>query len=542
MFTKRADAPQKNFLPHKLSPSWALPSALVLLGALLRLVYLGSVPGGVFQDESIVAWNAYALFHEGIDSAGHAWPVYMADWGDGHSALYVWLSIPMIALGGGHINTYLCRLPQAITAILSLVCVYGLMKRLFNRRFALWALFLLAICPWHIIMSRWGLDVDLVPGFLIFSLYFFVRGLENEKFLLLSGLCYGLSLHCYAVIWPIVPIMLALQILYGLCHKKLRINRWSIGATLILFVIALPLILFVLVNMGYLPEISLPFLTIPQMGGYRGSEIALSLSEMYTNLRTAVRLFIRQDTGAPYDFLLPWGLFYDIGRVFIVIGAVILTVRTVRSLIRREYSHDYWIFVQLLGGGITCLLVTAKLHQINAIFLPLVLCEAYGVYYTLRAIWQRRVRLGQILQYVLIAVYLVCLVLFQKDYYTEYRELTDTYFIKELKNCLDYAYEQCEATGLDTISVEKGAQWPRLLMYTETLPSVYLDTVVYDEYPAPARFDTNDGLHINTRIDYEALSDESVYIFYFTELDAFRDGYDVTAFGDYWYVAVPKQP
>ena len=30
-------------------------------------------------------------------------------------------------------------------------------------------MFLLAVCPWHIMTSRWGLDVDLAPGFLIFG-------------------------------------------------------------------------------------------------------------------------------------------------------------------------------------------------------------------------------------------------------------------------------------------------------------------------------------------------------------------------------------
>ena len=73
-------------------PSWLLPLLLMLLGSTLRLACLGSVPGGIHQDESFVAWNAFALLHEGMDSAGHVCPVYMADWGDGHSALYVCMS------------------------------------------------------------------------------------------------------------------------------------------------------------------------------------------------------------------------------------------------------------------------------------------------------------------------------------------------------------------------------------------------------------------------------------------------------------------
>lgn len=91
---------------------------------------------------------------------------------------------------------------------------------MFDRKLATWGLFLLAICPWHIMMSRWGLDANLAPGFLIFGLYFFVRGIEDKRFLPLSGLFYGLSLYCYAVIWPIVPLLLLLQISYALAFEN----------------------------------------------------------------------------------------------------------------------------------------------------------------------------------------------------------------------------------------------------------------------------------------------------------------------------------
>ncbi|MDE7044774.1 MAG: glycosyltransferase family 39 protein, partial [Acetatifactor sp.] len=184
----------------KISLTNLLPVILLLSGAFLRLVCLGSVPGGMHQDESFVAWNAFSILHEGIDSAGHIFPVYMADWGDGHSALYVWLLIPVLAWNGGHFSPFLSRLPQAVVSIFTLWSVYHLIKCLFNnKKFALWSLFLLAICPWHIMMSRWGLDANLAPGFLIFGLTFFIRGLDQKKYLLLSGLFYELSLYCYGV-------------------------------------------------------------------------------------------------------------------------------------------------------------------------------------------------------------------------------------------------------------------------------------------------------------------------------------------------------
>lgn len=525
-------------------PAFAAPLLLILLGAFLRLFYLGAVPGGIHQDESFSLLNALGLFHEGTDTAGKVLPIYLSDWGDGQSALYSWLLLPILLLSGGRVpSLFWVRFPQAAVSIATLFCVYCLVKRMFNRNAGLWALFALAICPWHIMMSRWGLDANLAPGFLIFSLYFFVRGLENKRFLLLSAFFYGLALYCYAVVWSIVPIILLLQIGYGLYHKKLSINKYSLLSALLLFIMALPLLLYVMVNSGLLPEITLPFMTIPLAPGYRGSEIALNPLEMLENLKTALRLLVFQNTGSPYDVLLPWGLFYDLGRLFIVIGAVCLLVRVIRSFLKKEFVWEFFLFVQLLAGGIVCLLVSARLHQVNALFIPLVLCEGYGLFCTVHLLERKKIFLSRCFTALAAFSYLVCLLLFQRDYYTDYRKTADAYFGRGIKECIEYALAQCEETGISTITAEKGLQWPRLLLYTNTLPSEYLQSVTYDpEYitPAPAAYDSH-GLHINTRIHYDCINQESIYILYFTDVPTFEKDFQLTQFYD-WYVAVPKNP
>lgn len=517
----------------------SLPLWIILLGAVLRLVCLGTMPGGMHQDESLTAWNAFAMFHEGIDSAGHVWPVYMAGWGDGQSALYVWLTVPLLLLSGGHAVPFVTRLPQAVVGIFTLAAVYGIAKRLLERRAALWSLFVLAICPWHVMMCRWGLEANLAPGFLVFGLYFFVRGLEQKKYLLLSACFYGLSLYCYAVIWLIVPLMLLLQIGYALRQKKLRIDRYSLSAAGILFVMALPLMLFVLVNQKVIPEITLPFMTIPAMSGYRGGEVAKSLPHMWSNLRTALSLLWHQNTGAPYDVLLPWGLFYDIGRIFIVLGAVCMTVKVVRGLWKREFTGETFLYIQLIGGGVLALFVTAVLHQINALYIPLIFCEGYGIWWLLETVKRRRKMVSDVAGGAIIIIYLLCLTGFQRDYYTEYRKVVDAYFAAGVEECVDYALKACEERGLSTITAEKGTQWPRLLLYTETLPSEYLASVVYDEPPAPASF-VKDDILIRTRIDLDHIDRESVYIFYYIDEEAFAEDFELTRFYD-WFVAVPKE-
>ena len=57
--------------------------------------------------------------------------------------------------------------------------------------------------------------------------------------------------------------------------------------------------------------------------------------------------------------------------------------------------------------------------------------------------------------------------------------------------------------------------------------------------PAPAAFTTADGIRVNTRIHYDTISTDSIYIIYYTEADLFKDSFTLTPFYD-WYVAVPK--
>lgn len=520
-------------------PSWLLPALILLLGAGLRFVLLGSVPAGLHQDESFVALNSYDLYHEGRDSGGYVFPVYMSSWGDGQSALYSYLLTLLLALTGGEMSAFLCRLPQAAAAVFTLLSVYFLTKRLFGRWMGIWSLFLLSVCPWHIMMSRWALDANLLPGFLIFGLTFFIRGLEQPKYLLLSALFYGLSLYCYAVVWPVLPILLLLQTGYALLHKKITFSLWSAGSVILLGLLAVPLLLFLMVNYDLIPEISLPFLTIPKTPGFRGGEVSFRPSQMKINLYNALRLFVFQNTGSPYDIIETWGLFYDIGRFFIMAGVVLLAANSIKALVRRSYANEIYIVCSLIAGGVTCLLVTVRVHQLNNLFIPLVLCEAYGIVKILDQIKKRRQAVSRIAAAGICLVYLLCLTLFQRDYYTSYRQLVNAYFAEGVEECVTYALTRCSETGLSSVTAEKGTQWPRLLLFTQTLPSDYFASVEYDVYPAPAAFTTHDGVRINTRISYDALSRESVYIIYYTDVPLFENDYELTQFCD-WYVAVPK--
>lgn len=293
---------------------------ILVFGSILRLVQLGNVPGGYQMDEAYGAFNAYSLFHSGIDSTGHSYPVYFESWGGGQNALNSYLMLPFMVFTGGKITPLVVRLPQAIVAILSLVAVYFLMKEMVNEAAGLWAMLLLSVCPWHIMMSRWGLESNLAPGFLLLGLTFFAYGLKKPRLLILSALSYGLSLYCYATIWPIVPLLILSEWGYGFLTKTLKINKYFVIHVVIIGLLALPLLAFLLVNRGILPEFSIGPFSVYVMTDFRVNEIASSFRDILYNFKNLLYLLYRQDIGRPYDVIMPFGFFGITARVLIFLG------------------------------------------------------------------------------------------------------------------------------------------------------------------------------------------------------------------------------
>lgn len=529
------------FLIHKY-----LPIIVFLLGTFLRVIYLGDVPGGYHRDEAYSAWNALSLYKDGIDSTGHSYPVYFEAWAHGQNALNSYLMLPFLFLNGGHINSLIIRIPQVSVALLTLISVYKIMNRMFSRHTACLSLFLLAICPWHIMMSRWGLESNLAPGLLILGFCFWIYGMDRPQFFLLSGLFYGLSLYSYATIWPIVPVMIALQAIYGFSTHKIRFDKWLVLFGCILFSLALPLLLFLLVNMDILPEFKIGCFSVYKMTLFRSDELAHSLSDIWKNIRNVLYLLWHQDVGRPYDVIMPYGFFYNIGRVFSLIGVLVTIVQTVSSVIRRKFTYLFFITVQLLGAGIVGCLITVNMTQINCLYIPLVLCQAIGITYVINLFSRYLQRYckettSQVtkncLLLLILGIYMINLFQFQREYYTDYKTLASAHFQEGADEAVRFAQNLGSKRSF-SVYVNSGLKYPNVLLATATGAQEYRDTLVYsDSMPAPKQFDCS-GVTFYMGIDYENISKDNIYVLYFTDLILFED-YDLTQFHD-WFVAVPK--
>lgn len=447
-------------------------AVFLAVGIGARVWRFGTVPGGINQDEAFAAYEAYSILRTGLDTSGYPFPVYLTAWGSGMNALESYLMMPFIALFG--LEAWAVRLPQLIVAVLSLIAAYGVMKRLINRWAALCGLFLLAVCPWHILLSRWGLESNLAPGFLLFGLCFFLRGLEDHRFFLLSALMYGLSLYCYATIWPFVPLILALQAGYALWCGRLRFrgrDGLCVGLSVgVLFLLALPLMLFLLVNWGWIDEIRLPFLSIPKLVVMRGGEI--SLSRMPENGANLWSIFLHQWDGLLWNGTKPFGLFYHGTLFFFFVGLYYAVRETAAGLRRRELRPAGLLLVQLLAGVLQGLMIDVNVNRVNSLWMPAVLLSAAGIWFVCSRFDVRALAVP-------LVIYAALFIGFERYYFTDYAQEIALHFGSGLEEAVDAALAH-----EGDILVDRDANYARVLFYNGQDPDEYRATVKYANYPS----------------------------------------------------------
>jgi len=342
---------------------------------IVRFLFLDVYPKGIDADEAYAGYEAYSLLNYGIDSWGYKNPVYLKTWGSGMSVLYSILTIPMIALFG--VKAVSVRLPQCFLGFVTIILFYKVLKKIVSNEFALWGSFLLAISPWHIVMCRFGLDCNLAPFMLMLSIYLSILALDKSIYLLASAVSWGISLYSYAILWIFVPVFLTCLFIYLAICRKLPKRRYMVGFIGILFLIAAPLLLFVIVNMGLLDEIRTNVISIPVLTVYRADEI--SLSNILSNIKALFRIFIKQED-ATRNVLPHFGIFYLISLPFILYGGVLCIKQAMHKIKERCFSYEVllilWIFIYIVTGMFT----NMSVHRINGVFLPLYILLAHGTY------------------------------------------------------------------------------------------------------------------------------------------------------------------
>jgi hypothetical protein len=364
------------------APAFWLVLTACAIGIVLRVWDFGNLPSGLNVDEASIGVEAASLHDFGVDRNGISYPVYFVSWGGGQNVLYAYLLAPLVPLG---LSPVVIRLPMLISGCLTLIVVYAIARKLFSPSIAILALFLMAVSPWHIMLSRWALESNLFP--FVFSLAFLclLNIDRNPLWFLGCTALLGLSLYAYATAHFLVPVFLFLTVLYLL--RNPLVSRKVVLAGIGLFILtAVPIFLFILINSFRWDAIHLGWITIPrviaearfiEMTGFLHGE---GLSGYVYGLKTTARILFLHTDDLTYNSLPPFGFLFPGAVVLALVGAFLAAEKFFKNKTLGMGAFGAWLMLAFVLG----IIQPPTVHRINILFIPLILCVAFALDWILR--------------------------------------------------------------------------------------------------------------------------------------------------------------
>ena len=337
----------------------------MVVGFIIRLINLEKMPNGLIPDEASAGYEAFSILNYGTDRLGKSYPVFLISWGSGQNALYTYILIPFIKILG--LTKFAVRLPMAIISCVSIIAMYYLLKNIFNKKIATVGVIFLAICPWHIMKARYGLESNIFPNVVLFAILFMTLGIKKYKMSIfyLGWALIGLSTYAYGTSYFFVTIFSIITIPFLLIKKEIKFKNAFI-AILIAIAIASPIIIMILINTFDLPEIKFLGFTIPRLfiNRFEGNCSIFSsnfILNSINNFKTSLKILIMQDE----NFM--GGLTYWYSMPLFLIGVY-------EAIIKREKYHiaNQIMNIWFLSAILLLFMVTPGIIRINIIMIPII--------------------------------------------------------------------------------------------------------------------------------------------------------------------------
>jgi 4-amino-4-deoxy-L-arabinose transferase-like glycosyltransferase len=505
---------------------------ILCIGIFSRVYHFNLIPPGLNQDEATIGYDAWSILHYGIERNGHALPLVLEAWGSGQNALYAYLAMPFIYFLG--LNSFAIRLVNLILGICTLFVFYPFAKEVANKKIALLAVFILAICPWHIMLSRWALESNIFPFFFLCGNYFLIKSIKKNSLLLLGFIFFGLSLYAYGPSYFVVPFFLFFIVIYLLFFKK--INRTYLIVSLgTFFILALPILLYLGINYFEFQSIKILNFTIPNLSGPPRYENEFlnqhsTFDQIISNIKNTVNLLIWQDDGLIWNNIPPFGTLYLFSLPFLIVG--LLKIFWIKI---KEFSTIFFIIIWFIAALVLGALIYSNINRINIIFLPLIIIIAFGIDWLVSF----RIKFAKILLALIVATYLISFAIFITAYFKIYPSIIGPVFFESLDQAISFASQNIN----QPICITRQINMPDIfvLFYNKIDPNIFHKTVVYENPGADfQKASSFDRFYFDLGYCLDRLKiDDMIYIFDNNENDFFSDNiYSIKKFKHY-SVATP---
>lgn len=493
---------------------------IFLIGIIVRVYAFGGIPSGLHQDEAQTGYDAYSILSFGVDRNGFHNPVHFVGFGSGYASLYAYLSIPFIKIFD--LNIYSVRIINLVFGLISLFAFYFLIREISDKKIATLSAFLLAINPWHIMISRWAFDANLFPAFFLIANFFLVLSLKKEKCLPVSFSFFALSLYTYLAAYFVVPFFLVISSIYLIIHRKVRSKIFIISWTIFL-IIGLPIFLFIVINSFKLSPIesnmfSIPRLTVSRFETQSAVFSSDFIEKVIHNFKTFIHLLITQNDGWLQNGIPSYGFLYLFSIPLALFGLYLIIRQSCKLKI---FNKSFFIFIWFLSGLILSVLVPSHIHKLNIIFLPLIFLTSKGMN-----------ALKSDLCFALVLVYLLSFASFTNAYFNTFPEQIGQRFFESFDEAIIYATENTD--GPICITGQVNMPYIYVLFYRKIDSRIFKDTVIYRNPGAEFQQVSSFDRYYFYFEDCGKREDVEAFVFHNSESGVFnQEKYVITKFRNY---------
>ncbi len=437
----------------------------MVVGFIIRLINLEKMPNGLIPDEASAGYEAFSILNYGTDRLGKGYPVFLISWGSGQNALYTYLLIPFIKILG--LTKFAVRLPMAIVSCVSIIAMYYLLKNIFNKKIATIGVTFLAICPWHIMKARYGLESNIFPNVVLFAILFMVLGIKKEKMrdFYLGWFLLGLSTYAYGTSYFFATIFSIITLIFLLVKRKIKFKNAFIAISIAAFV-ALPIITMIFINTFDLQEIKIFGFTIPRLfiNRFEGNCSIFSsnfITNSINNFITSLKILIIQDE----NFM--WGLTYWYSMPLFLIGAYEAIIKNRKYHITNQIMNIWFLSAILL-----LFMVTPGIIRINIIMIPIIYYIILGMSIILEVYKNKRWNLV-----VITIIIIASFIGFVYNYFST--KYTGAEFVDGVQDVIKYV----DSLENKKIYMEYNIKEPYIyvLFYARKNPKDFYSTVTYFE-------------------------------------------------------------
>ncbi len=542
IFRKRAGADNSEDKDLSGKMTKTLLAMIMIVAAFMRLYLLGIVPNGLQQDEASIGYEAYALAEYGVDRNGYAYPVHPLAFGSGgNSELMIYLNMISVKLFGTGVVKL--RLLPAILGIITVFIFFFVLKELFSAKkydnyrnlLSIIGTAFLAVCPWHVILSRWSLDSNIMPFLQIVATYAFLVALRKKGTInyVLSAILFAVCMYGYGAGVVIIPIFIVFSCAYALYKKEITFRQLVYSGVSFLIVF-FPLLLFYAVNYLGLPEIVTEHFSINKLTATRSGEVFMTLdsslpARLFNNIKVLMlTLTIGNSDDMPCHFYPGYATLFEFTFPITFIGLFLIIRDFIKGLNDKNsseseyYSKNAAIVAYIIGNVLMAVFLETDISRMVTLFIPLIYAFIKGLCF----IYENSRRLSA----VVMAFVLFATISFAKDYFTDFNSNVISIFMPDYGNAIARAYE-IAGDDREIYSTYYGLSTPFViaLYYTDYDPVKFNETVEYIDDKAMFRAARSFANFVFDDLPENVLDDkyqDTVFVVSSSELDLFGNSQD----------------